>query len=74
MQADITFLQLFMLQMVELEDAAWDDMLQRLQHRRYKKKDVFIKEGKICRELAFVLKGSFRYKTIDGIEVITFFF
>lgn len=74
MQADVTSLQLFMLQMVELEDAAWDDMLQRLQHRSYKKKDVFIKEGKICRELAFVLKGSFRYyKTIDGIEVTTFF-
>lgn len=60
--------------MVRLEDAAWNDMHQRLVPRTYKKKELFIKEGKICREIAFIGKGSFRYyKIIDGIEVSTFF-
>lgn len=63
-----------MLQMVRLEDAAWADMQQRLHQRAYKKKELFIAEGKICREIAFLCKGSFRYyKIIDGIEVSTFF-
>lgn len=63
-----------MLQMVRLEDGAWADMQQRLQQRSYKKKELFIAEGKICREIAFICKGSFRYyKIIDGIEVSTFF-
>jgi len=74
MQNGLTDLQIFMLQMVKLEDAAWHDMQQRLHTRTYKKKQLFIAEGKVCREIAFIAKGSFRYyKTIDGIEVSTFF-
>jgi len=74
MQNGITALQVFMMQMVKLDDAAWDDMQQRLHPRTYKKKELFITEGKVCKELAFICKGSFRYhKVIDGIEVTTFF-
>ncbi len=74
MQDGLTALQVFMLQMVKLDDAAWNDMQQRLKPRSYKKKQLFIAEGKVCREIAFICKGSFRYyKTIDGIEVTTFF-
>ncbi len=74
MQNDVTALQLFMLQMVNLGEEAWHDMYQRLQYRTYKKKELFITEGKVCREVAFIVKGSFRYfQTIDGMEVSTFF-
>jgi CRP-like cAMP-binding protein len=74
MQNKLTSLQVFMLQMVKLEDGAWNDMQQRLKYRSYKKKDTFIAEGKVCKEIAFILKGSFRYyKVIDGIESTTFF-
>lgn len=63
-----------MMQMVKLDDPAWNDMQQRLVHRSYKKKQLFIAEGKVCKELAFICKGSFRcYKIIDGIEVSTYF-
>lgn len=74
MQNGLMALQVFMLQMVKLDDAAWNDMQQRLAVRTYKKKQLFIAEGKVCREIAFICKGSFRYyKTIDGIEMSTFF-
>lgn len=74
MQDALLALQIFMLQMVKLEDAAWQDMQQRLQTRTYKKREHFIKEGKVCREIGFIGKGSFRYyKVIDGVEVSTFF-
>ncbi|HVX49463.1 MAG TPA: Crp/Fnr family transcriptional regulator [Chitinophagaceae bacterium] len=74
MQEALLALQVFMLQMVKLEDAAWTDMQQRLIVRKYKKKALFIEEGKVCREIGFIGKGSFRYyKLIDGIEVSTFF-
>ncbi len=63
-----------MMQMVKLDEAAWNDMQQRLKPRAYKKKQLFIAEGKVCREIAFICKGSFRYyKMLDGIEVTTFF-
>ena len=62
------------MQMVKLDEAAWNDMQQRLEHRAYKKKQLFIAEGKVCREIAFICKGSFRYyKIVDGIDVTTFF-
>jgi CRP-like cAMP-binding protein len=74
MQNGLTALQVFMLQMVKLDAAAWDDMQNRLQPRTYKRKQLFIAEGKVCREIAFICKGSFRcYKIIDGVEVTTFF-
>src|SRR3569623_408954 len=74
MQNGLTALQVFMLQMVKLDDTAWNDMQQRLTVRTYKKRQLFIAEGKVCREIAFICKGSFRYyKTIDGLEVSTFF-
>jgi len=63
-----------MMQMVKLDEAAWNDMQQRLATRTFKKKQPFIAEGKVCREIAFICKGSFRcFKVIDGIEVSTFF-
>ncbi len=74
MQSNLVPLYNFMLQMVPLTDDVWNDMQQHLIHRTYSKRDVFVAEGKVCREIAFISKGSFRYyKMIDGIEVTTFF-
>jgi CRP-like cAMP-binding protein len=74
MQIDLTSLHAFMLQMINLNDGAWNDMQQRLIHRNYKKRESFVDEGKVCREIAFVTKGAFRfYKMIDGVEVTTYF-
>ena len=74
MQDGLTALQVFIMQLVKLDDIAWQDMQQRLTPRSYKKKQLFIAEGKVCRELAFICKGSFRYyKLIDGVEVSTYF-
>lgn len=74
MQNGLAALQVFMMQMVKLDDAAWYDMQSRLQPRLIKRRQLFINEGKVCREIAFICKGSFRYyKIIDGVEVTTFF-
>ena len=70
----LTTLQVFMMQMVKLDDAAWGEMQERLVVRNYRKKQPFVAEGKVCREIGFICKGSFRYfKLIDGVEVSTFF-
>jgi CRP-like cAMP-binding protein len=67
-------LHAFLLQLVQIDDPAWHDMQECLQLRSYKKREHFVTEGKMCREIGFATRGSFRYyKTIDGIEITTFF-
>ena len=74
MQSGLSALYMFMMQMVQLNDAAWKNMEQCLQYRTIPKKGRLVEEGKICRESVFVVQGSFRYfQTIDGIEITTFF-
>ena len=74
MQMDLTSLHASLLQMVPLTDAAWNDLQQRLVSRTYKKHELFIAEGKVCKELAFISRGSFRlFKVMDGVEVTTYF-
>ena len=74
MQKDFASLHAFMMQMVNLNDEAWNDMQQRLVCRTYKKRETFVVEGKICNQLAFITKGAFRlYKMIDGVEITTYF-
>lgn len=64
----------FMHQLVPISDAVWADISQHITIREMKKKELFITEGKTCREIAFINKGSFRYyQTIDGREMSTFF-
>jgi CRP-like cAMP-binding protein len=67
-------LHAFLIQLVQIDDAAWEDMQDCFECRTYKKKEFFLAEGKICKEIAFIVKGSFRYfRTIDGQEKTTFF-
>jgi CRP-like cAMP-binding protein len=64
----------FLIQLVQIDDAAWEDMQGCFERRTYKKKAFFLEEGRICKEIAFAVKGSFRYfRTIDGQEKTTFF-
>ncbi len=64
----------YLKKMVNIDDDAWRDLEARLQHKTIRRKDKFVTEGKVCKEVAFILSGSFRYyQTIDGKEITTFF-
>ena len=73
MEEKFISLQTFMMQM-QLDTAAWEAMRKKLVVRNYKKRELFVAEGKVSKEIAFIVQGSFRYfMTIDGMEVTTFF-
>lgn len=72
--AGLEALHKFLRQWVQIDDAAWEGFRECLVRKTYKKKDLFVAEGRVCKEIAFIVAGSFRYyKIIDGIEVTTFF-
>lgn len=50
-----------------------DDFIQLINYKRFKKWEYFIKEGEICKQIAFVLTGSLRsYYTSDKDEEVTY--
>lgn len=56
-----------------LTDSEIEDFIQLLSYKSYKKSDYFIKEGEICKQVAFVLSGSLRsYYISDKAEEITY--
>lgn len=58
-----------------LPDAAWEILLPHLSQRIIKKNSLFTKEGKVAKEIGFVIKGSLRhYYTKDGEEKTTYFY
>ena len=74
MQPQFVSLFTFIDAMVPLTSEAWNDIQHRIVHHIYARRETMVKEGKICRHLAYVIKGSFRYfKMIDGVEVTTYF-
>jgi len=74
MKNDLSQVKIFMDHMVSLEEAAWQVMAERLVFRTCKKREPFVKQGRICDEVAFVVKGATRfYYTVDGEEITTFF-
>ncbi|MBO0936319.1 Crp/Fnr family transcriptional regulator [Fibrella sp. HMF5335] len=74
MQEQLDILRMSMLQWIPLDEALWTDLQQRLQYRTYQKRDVLVAEGQLSREIAFVVRGGFRYhKAMDGEEVTTYF-
>ena len=74
MQTNLTGLYAYLLQLIPLTNEAWSDIQQRLTHRTYRKGELLVAEGKVCKEIAFITKGSFRlFKTIDGIAPTTYF-
>lgn len=74
MQEELNRLRIFLQQMIEVPDELWADIQTRFTRREMAKRETFITEGKVCRELAFVTGGSFRYyRMVDGIETTTYF-
>jgi CRP-like cAMP-binding protein len=63
-----------MAQLIPISDEIWADISSYVTIREMKRKDVFITEGKICKEIGYINKGSFRYyQTVEGREMSTFF-
>lgn len=63
-------LKQFVLQQVDMDEAAWQDMESCLTYHSIKRKDHFLKEGQICRQVGFILKGYVRLYYLDnGVEI-----
>lgn len=58
------------LQVVDLEPEAWAVFEKTLRFQRYKRKELVLREGEVCRHLFFIKKGYVRlYYLIDGTEI-----
>lgn len=58
-----------------LSDKDWDMLLPHISERSIPKNQLFAKEGKVCKEIGFVLEGNMRhYYTKDGEEKTTYFY
>ena len=74
MQAELNTLRLFLQQMIAVPGELWADVERLFHKKEMRRREVFVHEGKTCRELAFVTQGSFRYyRMVDGIEATTYF-
>lgn len=63
-------LRSFIEQRVRLEEGAWESFEKALSLRRLKKKELFLREGQICRQLGFITKGYVRlFYMLNGEEV-----
>ncbi|MGZ5286838.1 MAG: Crp/Fnr family transcriptional regulator [Flavisolibacter sp.] len=60
----------FLEQMVRLEEDAWEAMERIIKPALYKKNELFLRQGQICRQLGFISKGFVRlYYLHDGEEI-----
>ncbi|HEX2629587.1 MAG TPA: Crp/Fnr family transcriptional regulator [Chitinophagaceae bacterium] len=64
-------LRLFMEQRVPLADEVWDDFERSLGYLQLKKKDHFLREGQVCRQVAFITRGYVRLYYLHNGEEIT---
>lgn len=63
-------LRSFFEKQVPLEDQAWTDLQKTMTFREYKRKDHFLYQGEICKQLGFIIKGYVRlYFLKDGEEI-----
>lgn len=62
-------------QFTGMPDADWELLLPHLSEKTIRKNELFAKEGKVCKEIGFILEGNMRhYYTIDGEEKTTYFY
>lgn len=55
-------------------DEQWTIFSEELQLRKIKKKEFLIEAGKVCNEVAFILRGAVRYYHVkDGAEITNYF-
>jgi len=60
---------------IAMPDEDWQLLVPHLTQRVLKKNSLFAKEGKICKEIGFIIKGNMRhYYTKDGEERTTYFY
>ncbi|WP_207422430.1 Crp/Fnr family transcriptional regulator [Desertivirga brevis] len=61
-------------QFVVYTDEQWEIFSEELQLRKIKKKDFLLEAGKVCNEVAFILRGAVRYYHVkDGEEITNYF-
>lgn len=64
----------FLTTFVIFTDEEWGIFQQFLYLKKLKKKDYFVEAGKVCNEVGFILKGSFRFYNVkDGDEITGYF-
>ncbi len=63
-----------MQQFTTFTDREWSIFTDYLYLKRFSKKELFVEEGKICQEIAFIGEGSFRlYFTKEGVQINNYF-
>jgi CRP-like cAMP-binding protein len=72
---DKNILRAAMSQTIPLQNDEWEALEPHIYAKKYKKRDILLREGQISNHIGFVVSGSFRqYYVIDGEEKTTFFF
>lgn len=60
--------------LVTFKDEEWDLFASFLKVRKLKKNEFFVRSGKTCKEMAFIIKGAMRFcNVIEGREVTGYF-
>lgn len=63
-------LRAFIEQRIPLTNEEWESFESVLQFRQLKRKELFLREGQVCRQIGFIQKGYVRlYYIVDGEEV-----
>lgn len=64
-------LRTFIEQRVPLTDGAWEDCQRGLGYLKLKRKEHFLREGQICRQVGFIVRGYMRLYYLHNGEEIT---
>jgi CRP-like cAMP-binding protein len=63
-------LRAFIEKVVRIDEKDWEDFQQCLSYQTMKKKEHFLREGQICRQIGFIVKGYVRlYYLLNGEEI-----
>lgn len=74
MRKEIESFQKYLNNIVPMDDETFNKALDYLQVEKISKNEFLIKEGQVCKKVAFVYKGLFRvFNNKDGVEVNTCF-
>jgi len=69
---NLSFFRDHLSQFVNLTDEEFNDASQVFHYKTLKKRDHWLVEGEICKEVVFIIKGCLRYyQTKDGVEKTT---